>query len=469
MLIVRHHADSGQNTREYGFSMRIISIVNQKGGCGKTTTAVNLAAVLASMGRRVMLVDLDPQGHCAAALGVPDEEIEYSTIDLLLDPPGHPLSPPQVAGLTWEVAYGLRLLPSTVRLARAEAPGGGLMQAGDRDRRLQRGLEAFADAMDYCLIDCPPTIGMLTFNALRAADEVVVPVETGFLATRGAHRQWTTLRAMAARIGRPMRARLVPNLLHAERTLDQDLLDALRTRFGSGVSPHPIRDHVDIREATAFGRAVIEHAPESEASDDYQRLAAWIETEAATVIEPPEPEAEAPATTDDRPAGTAGPPTFGDETGVREVEISGRAAELVGRLRPGGGTRTADADAVRPDANRVRIVQPAMLGGHIAVTGDFNQWHDAGLPLRPIEGHPAGGRWVGIELPVTGSVRYRLIVDGRTMLDPANPHVAEGPDGRPASVLMIQAGTPTADSSTPSASPTFVDLGTVGDGGTLST
>ena len=460
---MKHHAASAQNPREYRFPMRIISIVNQKGGCGKTTTAVNLAAVLASLGRRVMLVDLDPQGHCAAALGVPDEEIEYSTIDLLLDPPGHPLAPTQVAGMTWEVAYGLRLLPSTVRLARAEAPGGGLMQAGDRDRRLQRGLEAFADTMDYCLIDCPPTIGMLTFNALRAADEVVVPVETGFLATRGAHRQWTTLRAMAARIGRPMRARLVPNLLHTERTLDQDLLDALRERFGSGVSPHPIRDHIEIREATAFGRAVIEHAPDSEASGDYQRLAAWIETESAAVIEPPEAETDVPTIDEERTAGTSGPPAFGDESGVREVEISGRAAELVGRLRPGAYTRSAETP--RPDGNRVRIVQPAMLGAQIAVTGDFNQWHDAGLPLRPIEGHPDGDRWVGIELPVTGSVRYRLVVDGRTMLDPANPHVAEGPDGRPASVVMVQS----TNSGAPSASPAFVDLGTVGDGGTLST
>ncbi|MAH65220.1 MAG: hypothetical protein CMJ27_02345 [Phycisphaerae bacterium] len=441
--------------------MRIISIVNQKGGCGKTTTAVNLAAVLASIGRRVMLVDLDPQGHCAAALGVPEDEIEYSSIDLLLDPPGHPLAPSQVAGMTWEVAYGLRLLPSTVRLARAEAPGGGLMQAGDRDRRLKRGLEAFADTMDYCLVDCPPTIGMLTFNALRAADEVVVPVETGFLATRGAHRQWTTLRAMAARIGRPMRARLVPNLLHTERTLDRDLLDAMRDRFGSGVSPHPIRDHVEIREATAFGRAVIEHAPESEASADYQRLAAWIETESATVIEPPGAEAE--PSTEDRPDVDSTSPALGDDSGVREVEISGRAAELVGRLRPGGGARPAAP--IRPEGNRVRIVQPAMLGGHIAVTGDFNQWHEAGLPLRPIEGHLDGDRWVGIELPVAGSVRYRLVVDGRTMLDPANPHVAEGPDGRPASVLMIDATT----SGAASASPTFVDLGTAGGGDTLST
>ena len=111
--------------------MRIISIVNQKGGCGKTTTSVNLAAVLAARGRRVMLVDLDPQSHCAAALGVPESEIEYSTIDLLLDPPTEAMSSARIAARTWEVAFGLRLLPSTVRLARAEAPGGGLLEAGE--------------------------------------------------------------------------------------------------------------------------------------------------------------------------------------------------------------------------------------------------------------------------------------------------------------------------------------------------
>ena len=330
--------------------MRIISIVNQKGGCGKTTTSVNLAAVLAAQGRRVLLVDLDPQSHCAAALGVPEDEIEYSTIDLLLDPPSGQFNASQIGSRTWEVAYGLRLLPSTVRLARAEAPGGGLMEAGDRDRRLKRGLEAFSDTMDYCLIDCPPTIGLLTFNALRAADEVLVPVETGFLATRGAQRQWATLRAMAARIGRPVRARIVPNLLHEERALDRDLLDALRSHFGIGVSPHPIRDHLDIREATAFGRAVIEHAPESEATRDYQRLAAWLETESAAVIEPPVPEeSQASSPSSDAVDLTGSDPSepsasqLGDASGVREVEVSSRVAELVQRLRPGRSSEPAVA------------------------------------------------------------------------------------------------------------------------------
>ena len=425
--------------------MRIISIVNQKGGCGKTTTSVNLAAVLAARGRRVMLVDLDPQSHCAAALGVPESEIEYSTIDLLLDPPIEAMSPARIAARTWEVAFGLRLLPSTVRLARAEAPGGGLLEAGDRDRRLRRGLDAFAAALDYCIVDCPPTIGMLTFNALRAADEVVVPVETGFLAARGAQRQFTTLQAMAGRIGRPMRVRMVPNLLRPERSLDRELLAGLRTQFGSGVAPDSIRDHVEIREATAFGRSVVEHAPDSEAAEDYRRLATWIETRPATVVEPPpldqvapvedtpSPDSPAPHPLDaSMPAKT---PATSMTGGVRSVEVSGRAAELVRRMAPGGGMPRKSVPGAESGVRngRVRIVAPVGLGRTVRIVGDLNHWQPEGMPLSPLPG--LARDLIGIDLPTAGPLRYRLVVDGRPMLDPKNAHVVEGPDGRPANVL----------------------------------
>jgi chromosome partitioning protein len=409
--------------------MRIISIVNQKGGCGKTTTSVNLAAILASRGRRVLLVDLDPQSHCAAALGVPEREIEYSTIDLLLDPPATPYGPAQVAARTWEVAYGLRLLPSTVRLARAEAPGGGLIDAPDRDRRLRRGLESFASSVDCCIIDCPPTIGLLTFNALRAADEVVVPVETGFLAARGAQRQWTTLRAMAARLGRPMRVRMVPNLLHPERPLDRDLLAGLREQFGAGVAPHPIRDHVEIREATAFGRAVVEHAPDSEAAEDYRRLATWLETEEATVIEPPDAAAQDAPVSPDSKTFDPTPVSFGDS--VRSVEVSPRAAELVRRISPAGTPAVANP-------TRVRISVPASIGTSIRVMGDFNHWQPEGVPLSQLA--DLDPSVVGVDVPTSGPVRYRLLVDGRLGLDARNPRVVPGPDGRPANEVVPQQG-----------------------------
>lgn len=417
--------------------MRIISIVNQKGGCGKTTTSVNLAAMLASRGRRVMLVDLDPQSHCAAALGVPEEEIEYSTIDLLLDPPAEQMTPARIAARTWEVVHGLRLLPSTVSLARAEAPGGGLMEAGDRDRRLRRGLDVFSQALDYCIVDCPPTIGLLTFNALRAADEVVVPVETGFLAARGAQRQWATLRAMAARIGKPMKVRVLPNLLHPERALDRELLAGLKDRFGQGVSPEPIRDHIEIREATAFGRAVVEHAPDSEAAEDYRRLAAWIETGDAAIVEPEiETPVQAGSESGTPPAPASVPPSI---SGVRSVEVSARAAELVQRMRPRTGpvpgSHPSPPSIPRPFERRVRISVPTALGGTIRIVGDLNHWQPDGVPLARIPG--LSEDFVGIDLPANGPLRYRLMVDGKSMLDPVNPVVTEGPDGQPASVITL--------------------------------
>ena len=416
--------------------MRIISVLNQKGGCGKTTTSVNLAATLAARGRRVMLVDLDPQSHCAAAFGVPEKEIEFSTIDLLLDPPSEAMGPSRIAACTWEVAFGLRLLPSTVRLARAEAPGGGLMDAPDRDRRLSRGLSVFADALDYCFVDCPPTIGMLTFNALRAADEILVPVETGFLATRGAERQWATLRAMAERLGRAMHVRLVPNLLRPERALDRDLLQGLREQFGEGVSPHPIRDHLDIREATAFGRAVLEHSPESPAVEDYQQLADWLETSPPAEIAPPEVG-----------HGVAGGGESADAVGdsfSNRVEVSARAAELVRRMRPDEAVNTPAAGSVghatgggAPPAvvgGVLRLAQPASIGRAITVVGDFNSWTGDGLALVPRP--DLDSSHVGIEIPLAGGTRYRFIVDGRPLLDASNPAVVEGPDGHPANVAM---------------------------------
>ena len=163
--------------------MRTIAIVNQKGGCGKTTTAINLAAVFAHRGLRTLLVDMDPQSHCATGLGVPDEQIKPSIGDALLAADSENLD---VASHVWEVAGNLDLLPSTMRLAGLEAPGGGLHELPDRDRRLALLLARMEDRYDRCLIDCPPTIGLLTFNALRAAREALIPVEPGFFSLRGA-------------------------------------------------------------------------------------------------------------------------------------------------------------------------------------------------------------------------------------------------------------------------------------------
>ena len=314
--------------------MRTIAIVNQKGGSGKTTTAINLAAAFAARGERVLLVDMDPQGHCAAGLGVPESRIEFGLAQALLcEPPGgsDPL------GWLWEVSRGLRLAPCTVALAGLESARGGLASLTDRDRRLERMLERIAPSFDRCIIDCPPSIGYLTFNALRAAHEALIPVETGFFAMRGAERQLATIQSLCAQVGRAPAVRVVPTLHRDGSQLSHDILGAIGRKFAAHVAPEPVGDHEVLREAASYGQSVVAFAANSPAHEDFRRLAAWVaETSAPLSAE------SAPAA-----AGAAAPPVYvaeafgepgtaSDGHAFPRLAGTGRAAELAQRMRISG-------------------------------------------------------------------------------------------------------------------------------------
>jgi chromosome partitioning protein len=254
--------------------MRSVAIVNQKGGCGKTTTAINLAATLAAKNRRTLLVDMDPQGHCGIGLGVPEDRIEHGLAEALLsDPPGG--ADPDA--MLWEVAKNLRLAPSTLSLAGLEAARGGLAHLPDRDARLSQFLDRVADRFDWCVIDCPPTIGLLTFNALRAADEAIIPVETGFFSLKGSERQAAAIQAMSTRLERELPLRILPTLHRPSAKLATDLLAAIERRHGMLTMPLVIREHESLREAAGFGQPITEYAPGSEACLDFIALMEWLD------------------------------------------------------------------------------------------------------------------------------------------------------------------------------------------------
>ncbi len=253
--------------------MRTFAIVNQKGGCGKTTTAINLAAVYARRGLRTLLVDMDPQSHCAAGLGVPEEHIDMSIGDALVATLDDSFDR---SALLWPVSRGLHLAPSTMMLSGLEAPGGGLHALPDRDRRLASLLSLLDDDYDCCLIDCPPSIGLLTFNALRAATEALVPVETGYFSLRGARRQRKTIAALIARTGGDIPCHVLPSM-HRPSPLARKILERLRESFGDEVAPVVIREHETLREAVSYGQPVVEFAPGSEAERDFEALATWLE------------------------------------------------------------------------------------------------------------------------------------------------------------------------------------------------
>jgi len=254
--------------------VRTISIVNQKGGCGKTTTAINLAAVAARQGKRVLLVDLDPQSHCASGLGVPEVRIERQVGDLLIM-----RSPTQsdISESMWHVSANFDLLPSTMSLAGIEAPSSPLSRMPDRDRRLEYLLDEAASGLyDLCIVDCPPSIGLLTFNALRAATNIVIPVETGYFALQGAEKQVETIATVSRRLQRMMPFALLPTLYDDRVRLSREILEQLRKKFDTALIPKPIRYCVRLREAASFGQPVTEYAPGADSAIDYESLYTWI-------------------------------------------------------------------------------------------------------------------------------------------------------------------------------------------------
>ncbi len=252
--------------------MRTIAIINQKGGCGKTTSAINLAGVWAKRGIRTLLVDMDPQSHCAAGLGIPEARIDLDIADALLTP----ARSVDQSRLLWRVARGLDLAPSRMKLAGLEAARGGLADKPDKERRLSNLLDHVSADYDAAIIDCPPSIGLLTFNALTAASTVLIPVETGYFALQGAAKQVQTVESLNRRIGVQTPIRLFGTMHDPDDVHSSALLDELRRQFGDRVAPVAIRRDPKLKEAAAFGRAIIDHDQESRGSIDYALLAEWL-------------------------------------------------------------------------------------------------------------------------------------------------------------------------------------------------
>lgn len=299
--------------------VRTFAVVNQKGGCGKTTTAINIAAVYARRGFKTLLIDMDPQAHCAAGLGVPEDQIENDIGDAMIAPHDETM---EKDTYLWEVSRNLYLAPSTMMLSALEAPGGKLQSMPDRDRRLESLLKLWEVDFERCVIDCPPNIGLLTYNALRAATEALIPVETGYFSLRGARRQRKTVEALIARIGKPIACRIIPSI-HRPSPLARTLLQRLQESFAPEVSPVVIRDHETLREAVSFGQPVIVFAPGCEAKKDFESLVSWLEE----IYAPPAPIVEITTQSGGRAA----------ELALRVKAFTSHHSSIVGRITPSEG------------------------------------------------------------------------------------------------------------------------------------
>jgi chromosome partitioning protein len=247
----------------------IIAMTNQKGGVGKTTTTINLGAALAEAGRKVLMVDMDPQGSLSIGLGVNPDDLggKRTVYDMLMDSTSVPAS--EVVMKT--SINGLDLLPANIQLSAAE-----LRLAGEvaREYALDRAFESVRPLYDYILIDCQPSLGLLTVNALTAADGVVIPMECEFFALRGVEMLRETITKVQERLNNRLTIDgVLPTMVDARTLHTRETIQAVLDAFGESVFHTTISRTVKFPETTKAGISIIEQAPNSSGAQNYRNLA----------------------------------------------------------------------------------------------------------------------------------------------------------------------------------------------------
>jgi len=363
--------------------MHIIAIVNQKGGCGKTTTAINLSATLGQQNARVLLIDMDPQGHASLGLGVAGAELA-GLYELLKGE--YRLDEVIQSGVT----RGVDLIPGNISLAAAEHL---LAERPDRDRQLAQHLATLEGRYDCVVLDCPPALGLLSVNALRAADRVVIPVEPSLYSLDGIERLRETIHLLASQYDIQPSVTLLANMFDVRTRIARNMFEMLES-LPTDLCATRIRNSVRVREAACHGAPLTDHAPRAPVTGDFRELAEEllgsmlqrVRSEKAQAIEmqPDNPPAD------------------------RTVDENHNLKEVVFRF----------------DNTKFKRVQ---------IAGEFNNW----IPDKNVETEIQDGSLQKILRVSPGGYEYRLIIDGVWQQDPANPEAAPNDMGGYNSLLNV--------------------------------
>ena len=449
--------------------MKIIAVVNQKGGCGKTTVSINLASALAEASQRVLLVDMDPQSHCAVGLAVPEEQIEQSIYDVLISTSRN--EPIKLSEILWQISDRLELAPASIDLSAFEQQMAGISQ---RESCLKEALNDMRDNYDYTVIDCPPAVGLLTFNALMAATDVIVPVETGYFALHGLSRQLETLSILCRKSGTKVNVKVLASMYDIRTKMAREVLADLRSRFGDKMFNTIISFNTKIKEASSFGQPVSEYDPASKGRKDFSALAEEIlgaqtrlqrseyvnsladqlESISATADEllqatkPPVRAAEPvqikrpePALREDEPALTKAPvvPDLEEKIEVSEVRATEEPRAVEALKVEATETRTAaklsEYYGVTQMNDAVVFVTLYPRAHSVQIAGDFNNWSPQHHVMEKVGN---SGVWQTKMKLHPGRYRYRLVVDGQWQQDPYNELTELNPFGGLNSVIEVK-------------------------------
>ncbi len=245
---------------------KAIAIFNQKGGVGKTTTNINLGACLALKGKKILILDMDPQGNTTSGIGIQKKTLDYTVYDLLIDDDFD-----TDAAILETAVKGLDIIPASVDLAGAEIE---LVRIEGRERRLRRAIDKVRDRYDFIFIDCPPSLGLLTINALTAVETVLIPIQCEFYALEGVSQLVNTIELVRSNLNPGLEIEgVVLSMFDGRTNLSVQVVQEAKKYFGSKVYSTIIPRNVRLAEAPSYGMPIIQYDPKSKGAEAYVEFA----------------------------------------------------------------------------------------------------------------------------------------------------------------------------------------------------